>query len=161
DWVLSLDADEAVEPELAEEIRAVMGRNDAAVTGYYIPRKNFILGRWVRHGGWWPDPKLRFFRRGSARFKDRLVHEDMVSDGPTAHLRHALLHDAYPTLNGFIGACNKYSSLSAEIACEKGHRGFSLWNIVVRPWATFAYNYFFRLGFLDGKEGLLLHLYHS
>ena len=162
DWVLSLDADEALEPELAEEIRAVVARAAAdGVHGYLIPRKNFFFGRWVKHGGYYPDPKLRLFRRGTARFQERIVHESMECDGPTGHLRHALLHDAYPTLKGYLGACNKYSSLSAEIAYGKGHRRFSLWNIVLRPWATFVYNYFVRLGFLDGKQGLLVHLYHA
>lgn len=162
DWVLSLDADEALEPELAEEIRAVVGRaGDDGVHAYFIPRKNFFFGRWIRHGGFYPDPKLRLFRRGTARFKERMVHESMECDGPTGRLRHALLHDAYPTLSAYLEVCNKYSTLSAEIAREKGHRRFSLWNIVLRPWATFGYNYFVRLGFLDGKEGLLLHLYHA
>jgi len=162
DWVLSLDADEVLEPELAEEIRSVVTQAaDDGIHGYFIPRKNFFFGRWVKHGGYYPDPKLRLFRRGTARFQERLVHESMESDGPTARLRHALLHDAYPTLKGYLGACNKYSSLSAEIAYGKGHRRFSLWNIVLRPWATFLYNYFVRLGFLDGREGLLVHLYHA
>ena len=162
DWVLSLDADETVEPALAEEIRAVIGRTgDDGVHGYFIPRKNFFFGRWIRHGGFYPDPKLRLFRRGTARFKERVVHESMEADGPTGRLRHALLHDAYPTLSGYLEVCNKYSTLSAEIAYGKGHRRFSLWNIVLRPWATFVYNYFFRLGFLDGKAGLLLHLNHA
>jgi glycosyltransferase involved in cell wall biosynthesis len=162
DWVLSLDADESLEPELAEEIRAVIGRTgDDGVRGYFIPRKNFFFGRWIRHGGYYPDPKLRLFRRGAARFQERVVHESMECDGPTGRLRHALLHDAYPTLSGYLEACNKYSTLSAEIAFGKGHRRFNPWNIVVRPGATFVYNYFFRLGFLDGKAGLLLHLYHA
>ncbi len=162
DWVLSLDADEALEPELAEEIRRVIGRpGDDGVCGYFIPRKNFFFGRWIKHGGFYPDPKLRLFQRGTARFRERVVHESMESDGPTRRLRHALLHDAYPTLSGYLDVCNKYSSLSAEIARGKGHRRFSPWNIVLRPWATFVYNYFVRLGFLDGKEGLLLHLYHA
>ena len=162
DWVLSLDADEAVEPELAEEIRTVVGRaGDDKVQGYLIPRKNFFFGRWIRHGGYYPDPKLRLFRRGKARFQERVVHESMECDGSTGRLRHALLHDAYPTLSGYLEVCNKYSTLSAEIAHGKGHRRFSPWNIVVRPWATFVYNYFVRLGFLDGKAGLLLHLNHA
>ena len=84
DWILSLDADEEVEPALAEEIRAVLGANPS-VAGFRIPRKNFFLGRWIKHGGFYPDPKLRLFRRGAGQFEDRLVHEDMRLDGATAY----------------------------------------------------------------------------
>jgi len=160
DWVLSLDADEAVEPELMEEIRHVLGHNPP-VNGYYIPRKNYFLGRWIRHGGFYPDRKLRLFRRGRGRFGERAVHEVIQVDGPTAMLNHALVHNAYPTLEGYISHMNRYSSLGAEIVAAEGRIRFSLWNIVIAPLATFLYNYFFRLGLLDGGEGLLLHLYHS
>ena len=160
DWVLSLDADEAVEPELMEEIRHVIGHNPA-VNGYYIPRKNYFLGRWICHGGFYPDRKLRLFRRGLGRFGERPVHEVVQVVGPTGMLKHALVHNAYPTLEGYIGHMNRYSSLGAQHALTQGHRGFSVANIVLRPLATFVYNYIFRLGFLDGREGLLLHLYHA
>jgi len=131
-------------------------------TGFLIPRKNFFLGRWIKHGGFWPDQKLRLFKKGMARFEDRLVHEDArLIEGISPQLKGALIHHSYPTLADYIDHMNRYSSLGAEMAVAKGHRGFSLFNIVVRPIATFIYNYFFRLGFLDGREGLLLHLYHA
>jgi len=159
DWVLSLDADEAVEPELMEEIRPVIDQN-LQVDGYYMPRKNFFLGRWIRHGGFYPDRKLRLFRRGWGRFVDRPVHEVVRVDGPTGTLEHALVHNAYPTLEGYIEHMNRYSSLGAGIVGAR-NSGFSVVNIVLNPLATFVYNYFFRLGLLDGREGLLLNLYHS
>ena len=159
DWVLSLDADEAVEPELMEEIRRVIGHNPA-VNGYHIPRKNYFLGRWICHGGFYPDRKLRLFRQGRGRFRERPVHEVVQVDGPTGTLSHALVHNAYPTLEGYITHMNRYSSLGAEIVAARDGR-FSVLNIVVNPLATFVYNYFFRLGLLDGREGLLLNLYHS
>src|SRR4029077_16475529 len=130
--------------------------------------RNYFVGRWVRHGGFYPDFKLRLFKRGLAKFTDRAVHETAELNGnpgklvgPLPSLDPALLHPAYPTLRSYIGHMNKYSTLGAEMAAAEKPRGFSLWNIVVRPWATFIYNYFFRLGFLDGKEGLLLHMYHA
>jgi glycosyltransferase involved in cell wall biosynthesis len=129
--------------------------------GLQIPRRNHFLGRWIQHGGFWPDPKLRLFRRGAATFEDRLVHEDVRLEGPTARLSNALLHHSYPTLADYLDHMNRYSSLGAEMAVAKGHGSFSVLNIVVRPLLTFIYNYFFRLGFLDGREGLLLHLYHA
>ena len=134
----------------------------AAVTGFWISRKNEFLGRWIKHGGFWPDPKLRLFKRGLARFERRIVHEDAkLIDGISGRLKHSLRHHSYPTLTDYIDHMNRYSSLGAEMAIASGRRGFSLFNIALRPIATFIYNYFFRLGFLDGREGLLLHLYHA
>ncbi len=133
-----------------------------SLSGYWFPRKNFFLSRWIRHGGFWPDPKLRLFRRGYGRFEERAVHETLKVDGYTARLKSgALLHHSYPTLSDYIDHMNRYSSLGAEMAVADARRGFSVIDIVVRPAATFIYNYFFRLGFLDGREGLLLHLYHA
>jgi len=160
DWVLQLDADEALEPALAEEIQSALASGSAAV-GYWIPRKNFFLGRWIKHGGFYPDRKLRLIRRGAGKFEEYGAHPTIKIDGPTGKLKHALLHSAYPTLSGYIEHMNRYSSSGAELALAKGHRKFSLVNIVIRPKLTFIYNYIFRLGFLDGREGLLLHLYHA
>jgi len=129
--------------------------------GYWIARKNFFLGRWIKRGGFWPDAKLRLFRRGAGQFDDRVVHEDVRLEGTTTRLDSALLHHSYPTLADYIDHMNRYSSLGAEMAIAKGQRGFGLLNIILRPLATFIYNYIFRLGFLDGREGLLLHLYHA
>jgi len=135
---------------------------DAELAGLWIPRKNEFLRRWIKYGGFWPDPKLRFFRRGAGRFEDRAVHEDLKVHGRAGRIKYgALLHHSYPTLADYIDHMNRYSSLGAEMSVAKGPHGFSLFNIVLRPIATFIYNYFFRLGFLDGREGLLLHLYHA
>jgi len=180
DWILSLDADEEMEPSLLNElIGPPQGENPSQrpresyltmqhlarqgdPAGYFIPRKNFFLGRWIKHGGFWPDPKLRLFRRASARFEERLVHEDAIlSSGVSGRLNGALLHHSYPTLSDYIDHMNRYSSLGAEMAVAQGHSRFSVLNIVFRPFLTFVYNYVFRLGFLDGREGLLLHLYHA
>ena len=148
--------------KLTKEKGRTEGGVFATVTGFWIPRKNEFLGRWIKHGGFWPDPKLRLFRKGMARFEERLVHEDAkLVDGTSGRFRSAILHHSYPSLADYIDHMNRYSSLGAEMAIAKGHRSFSLFHIVVRPIATFLYNYFFRLGFLDGREGLLLHLYHA
>jgi glycosyltransferase involved in cell wall biosynthesis len=160
DWVLQLDADEALEPQLSTEIEAAL-KESPAMSGFWIPRKNFFLGRWMKHGGFYPDPKLRLIRRRAGRFEEYGAHPTIKVNGPTGRLSHALLHNAYPTLRGYIDHMNSYSSMGAEVAAAKGHRSFSLTNIVIRPLLTLVYNYFFRLGFLDGREGLLLHLYHS
>lgn len=164
DWVLLLDSDEQVSPGLAEEIRAAI-KDPAAAAGYKLPRKNLFLGRWMRHGGFYPDPKLRLFRRGQGYVTGHDPHDrcELKPHVPQhiAQFRNALVHYTYPTLTLYLDHMNRYSSLGAELAVAKGHRDFSFVDIVVRPGLTFFYNYFFRLGFLDGREGLLLHLYHS
>jgi glycosyltransferase involved in cell wall biosynthesis len=188
DWILSLDADEELDLPLQRALRelldalerlSALGKNAADrslpvtgpahdigtdFSGVWIPRKNEFLGRWIRHGGYWPDPKLRLFRRGSGKFESRAVHEDVHVEGFVRHIQSgALLHHSYATLSDYIEHMNRYSSLGAEMVVAKGDDKvrFSAINIVLRPLATFVYNYFFRLGFLDGREGLLLHLYHA
>ena len=160
EWVLQLDADETPERELVLEIATALGANPP-LRGFWIPRKNLFLGRWIRHGGFYPDPKLRLIRRGAGKFDEYGAHPTIRLTGPTGRFEHALVHNAYPTLRGYIDHMNSYSSSGAELAVAKGHRRFSLLNIVFRPLLTFIYNYFIRLGFLDGREGLLLHLYHA
>jgi len=149
-----------------EESHSISGKRaediPLALSGYWFRRKNFFLGRWIKYGGFWPDRKLRLFRRGYGRFENRAVHETLKVDGYTASLKTAaLLHHSYPTLSDYLDHMNRYSSLGAEIVATNGRVRFSVFNIVLRPLATFVYNYFFRLGFLDGREGLLLHLYHA
>lgn len=160
DWVLQLDADEALETLLAAEIEGLLAANSNAV-GFFIPRKNFFMGRWIRHGGFYPDPKLRLIRRKAGQFEEHGAHPTIKVSGKTDQLRHALIHNAYPTLRGYIDHMNGYSSQGAAFAVNKGYRGFSFADIVVRPALTFIYSYFVRLGFRDGREGLLLHLYHA
>lgn len=135
---------------------------DLYYDGFWLRRKNHFLGRWMRRGGYWPDLKLRLFRRSKGRFEDRTVHETLLVNGETAPIHTgSLVHYCYPTLSDYIDHMNRYSSLGAEMAMAKRRRGFSLINIVVRPALTFVYNYFLRVGFLDGREGLLLHMYHA
>ena len=150
-------------PLIEIEIADVKGLDtDYFFDGFMLHRKNYFLGRWIKHGGFWPDPKLRFFRRGCGRFEDRSVHETVKIDGVVAGIRGgALLHHSYPTMSDYIEHMNHYSSLGAEMVVTKGRQHFLFLDILFRPGLTFIYNYFFRLGFLDGREGLLLHLGHA
>jgi glycosyltransferase involved in cell wall biosynthesis len=164
DWVLSLDADEEVSPELAKEIETLLNSRPPH-SAYRIPRLNHFLGRPLRHGGYWPDPKLRLFRRGLAWFENRPVHETMRADGPVGQLKGPLIHHCYPTLSDYIEHVNSYSSAGAQILVSSGRVSRSLpafvFNAFLVPASTFVYNYVFRLGFLDGREGLLQHFNHS
>jgi len=162
DWVLSLDADEPIEPELAEEIRTIIASANA-FDGYKIPRKTFFLGAWIRHGGWYPDYNLRLFRKGKGRFEERVVNEAVKVNGTVGTTVHAILHYAYPDLSSYLASINKYSSLAVDVMAEKGipRRKTSAVHILLRPVLTFILKYFFRLGFLDGKRGIILNLFHS
>lgn len=169
-WILSLDADEELTPELQTQIRTMLASNPP-VDAYYLRRRNLFLGRWVKHGGFYPDPKLRLFRRSAAnfaltpQFEERPVHETIAFDGAADTLDFDLLHNAYPSLSTYIEHMDRYSSLGADLLVAKGRTSRSpanfLLNIFVVPQIMFLWNYFFRLGFLDGREGLLLHLYHA
>ncbi len=164
EWILSLDADEEVSPQLAREIQALL-EGDPPCAAYRIPRLNHFLGAPLRHGGYWPDPKLRLFRRGAARFEERPVHETMKASGPVGQLQGHLIHHCYATLDEYIEHMNRYSTMSAEMLAASGRAPRSLpaflWNALLNPAATFIYNYILRLGFLDGRAGLIQHLNHS
>jgi glycosyltransferase involved in cell wall biosynthesis len=165
DWILLLDADEPLTPELQKEIRELLA-GEPKYTAYWIPRLNLILGRWMRHGGFYPDHKLRLFKRGAARLDEGVgPHSTPRHEGPKGKLKGDMLHYAYPDLVVYLEHMNRYSGEIAQLLAAKGRTSPSLpsfvWNGLLNPWATFIYNYFFRLGFLDGREGLLLHLNHS
>lgn len=170
DWVLSLDADEELSPELQAQIRTLLPSNPPA-DAYYLRRRNLFLDRWIKRGGFYPDPKLRLFRRATAKFtmtptfEERPVHETIVFSGQAGTLDFDLIHHAYPTLSTYIEHMDRYSSLGSDILIEKrrvsASRTAFVWNVFLVPQLTFQWNYFFRLGFLDGREGLLLHLYHA
>jgi len=164
DWILSLDADEEVSAALVKEIEALL-MGDPPFAAYRIPRLNHFLGSPLRHGGYWPDPKLRLFRRGAATFDERPVHETMHTVGPAGELKGHLIHHCYPTLEDYREHMQRYSTLAADalVASGRVRRGWLwyAWNAVLNPLATFAYNYIFRLGFLDGRAGLQQHLNHS
>lgn len=162
DWILSLDADEEVSAELATSIRALKsGQSAPQFGGYFMARRNLYLNRWIKRGGYYPDRKLRLVKREKAKFELRAVHEDMKLAEKTGRLQGDLIHHAYPNLDSFIEHANRYSSLGARMVADERRVGFSITNIVLRPLVRFFYNYFVRGGFLDGREGLLVHLTHA
>jgi len=164
EWVLLLDADEEVSAELLAELRSGIRPHPhpGEVAAWLIPRQNLFLGRWIKYGGFWPDRKLRLFRQGSGRVEDRAVHETIKLQGcgNIGRLRGALIHHAYPTLDSYLEHMRRYAALGAEMIADKPR--VWLWlNRWLNPPLTFFYNYFVRLGFLDGREGRLLHWHHS
>ena len=165
DWILLLDADEVLSDTLQSQIRKLLAGNPDH-SAYWINRSNQAFGRWMRHGGFYPDRKLRLFRRGAARMTDeQSPHSTPFHDGAAGYIEGDLLHYAYPTVSLYLEHMGRYSNEMARLAVAKGktsRNAFSFfWNVILNPVATFFYNYVIRLGFLDGREGLLLHLYHS
>jgi glycosyltransferase involved in cell wall biosynthesis len=165
DWILNLDADEWLTPELASEIQALLG-GEPIYAAYMIPRLNWIFGRWMRHGGLYPDHKLRLFRRGVARLReDTEPHATPKTQVPTGKLKNHMLHLQYPTVQYYIEHMQRYSTATIPLFLRKGRTSDSFFafvaNTILNPALTFIKNYIFRGGFLDGREGLIFHLNHS
>jgi glycosyltransferase involved in cell wall biosynthesis len=152
DWVLSIDADERVTPELASAIRAAL---DGTADGYEIPRRSSFCGRMMRHSGWFPDRVLRLFRRGKARFTDDAVHERVVCDGTVARLAEPILHYPVTRLEDAIRRIDQYSTLGAQKLAQSD-RKISALSGPVHGIGTFVRVYFLQLGFLDGAAGFML-----
>ncbi|MBI5026997.1 MAG: glycosyltransferase family 2 protein [Nitrospirae bacterium] len=177
-WVLVLDADERVTKSLRDEILSIIRNTKdnenypsptplpqgegarGRVDGYYIPRKNFFLGRWIRHGGWWPDYALRLFRKEKGFFEDREVHESVKLNGETGYLNNPVEHYTYRDIEDYIKRMNTYSTLAARELFKKD-RGAGIFDLTLRPLFTFFKMYLLRLGFLDGLYGLILAVLYS
>lgn len=154
DWVLSLDADEWVTPELRDEILNVISRADETVA-FRIPRLSSFCGRFMRHSGWWPDYVTRLFRRGAARFSDDVVHEHVIVEGKTGTLRERIMHETFVDLDELLQKMNNYSSLAAQ-EMRGGGRKAGLAGAVLRGLWAFIRTYLLRGGILDGREGFML-----
>lgn len=182
-WLLIVDADERVTPDLAREIKQVLS-SSPDYDGYYIARKNMFAGKWIKHGGWYPDWQMRLIRLGNARYEDRIVHEHVILDGQAGYLKNPLIHHDYKGVERYFDRHNVYSSMEAvEIArslnnCRKVDyispkliaRGPSrrryLKNLAyrylpARPFFKFLWMYILKLGFLDGKIGFRFSMLHA
>jgi glycosyltransferase involved in cell wall biosynthesis len=158
DWILSLDADERVTPELAREVRATL--EDPRADGYRIPRVTEYLGRWLRTTDWYPDLQLRLYDRRKARWNLRLVHESVEVASPPARLRHEIQHYAYRDVSHHLATIDRYTTLAANQWLAEGRRTTAL-EAVVHPPLAFLRNYLLRGGFRDGAPGLLVSVLNS
>ncbi|HEX5612045.1 MAG TPA: glycosyltransferase family 2 protein [Burkholderiales bacterium] len=152
DWVLCLDADERVSPELARSIVAALEAPAAPV--YRMPRRNRFLGRWLRHGEGYPDWCTRLFHRKNAAWSDDAVHEKVLHAVTPGSLQGDLLHESAEDLGIYLQKQNRYSALAARQLFERGRRAGAL-RLVLSPMVRFLKFYVFRLGFLDGVPGLV------
>ncbi len=154
DWVLALDHDEWVTPELRAEIEATIARAEGTMA-YALPRLSNFCGRDMRHSGWWPDPVIRLFRKGAGRFAEDHIHDRVVVKGAVGRLKHPLRHDPMPTLEHVLNKINGYSSAGAQFNFDRGKRT-SLGAAIFHGGWAFLRTYILRAGFLDGREGFML-----
>lgn len=159
EWVLSIDADEVVTDALRQEILVRLGA-PGAVVAFNLPRRSNFCGSWIRHSGWWPDRVTRLFKRTTARFSDDIVHEHLIVDGAEAPLCEPLLHYTYDNFEQALEKLNRYSTLGARMAFERG-RKTSLAGALARAAWAFLRTYLLRAGVLDGRAGVALAVYSA
>jgi glycosyltransferase involved in cell wall biosynthesis len=155
DWILVLDADERCSLELKDEIVSSLKTSNGEIKGYRLPRKNFFLGKWIKHGGWYPGYQLRLFNRMNVRVSEKLVHEGFEVDGKIGDMKSDIIHYTVQSVSEFMNRVNGYSSLQAEEKSKKGSVSFL--DIFVQPLKSFLIQYIFKGGFMDGIHGLMVH----
>jgi glycosyltransferase involved in cell wall biosynthesis len=155
DWVVSLDADEELEPQLVQEIQSALATCDQDVDGLVMPRRTRYLGRWIEHGEWYPDDKLRVFRRARAVCTDDEVHERFTVRGRTIRLSGHILHYSHDDIAHHVRKADRYASLLASSRHRAGAR-FSRRRLLWEPLRRALHGYVWRRGFLDGTQGLII-----
>jgi glycosyltransferase involved in cell wall biosynthesis len=155
EWVLLIDTDEQLEAGLREEIQTFLTNPSPNVDACRMPRKNMILGQWLKVMNLWPDYVTRLFRRDIARYEDKEVHADIVVPGQVLTFRHAFIHHGTPSLSKQIGYLDRYTGYQAD-EFEKQGRTFSWWHLILRPAAAFLYYYFYKKGFTAGFRGFFV-----
>lgn len=155
DWILSLDADEALSPESQNELQTLFASAlPLDVEAFAFPRLSFHLGRWIRHGGWYPDWQIRIYNRRHANWSTASIHEKIEAQR-VRKVKAPIQHWVFKNLSDQIQTNNRYSSLGAEELVKSG-RGFSLFNLFVKPQVKFLECYIWKRGFLDGIPGLII-----
>jgi len=153
-WILSLDADERLSPELRKELLALKN-DEPACSAFSIPRQVFYLGRWIKHSGWYPDRKIRLFRKDQARWEGEYVHEKLAVAGEVKKLKGAIHHFTYRNISDHLARINQFSDLGAQklYAAKKKCRWVHL---LVLPGSRFLKSYILKGGFRDGFAGLVI-----
>jgi glycosyltransferase involved in cell wall biosynthesis len=157
-WVFQIDADEVLESGLREEIEAAISRAPSHIQAFRIPRKNYVLGRWMQYGGIYPDYQTRLFRRDLGRWTDREVHAHLVVPGKVETLYHHILHYGMPSLSKQIVNLDRYTGYEADEIRKHGN-GFHWYQLLVRPWIVFSRHYVWLQGFREGWRGFIVCAY--
>ncbi len=154
DWVLSIDADEAISPDLAASIE-ILPADGAGCAGYDFPRLARYCGQWIRHSGWYPDRKVRLYRKDRGRWVGDYVHESVEVSGPVGHLTGELLHYTCDTLEDHRANIERYTDLAArELHASRSKIGS--WRLLLSPAYSFAKAYLLQQGFRDGRAGFTI-----
>jgi len=159
DWILWIDADEAVTPGLSNEL-IKFKESSPISSAYSIPRLAYFLGRWIKHSGWYPGRVVRLFDKNKASFSEKDVHEDLIVSGETGELQNNLEHYTDPSIKHYFEKFNNYTSLAAE-ELKRNNKIFHISDIILRPVFIFIKMYFIKLGFLDGVQGFILAIFSS
>ncbi|MFQ5956860.1 MAG: glycosyltransferase family 2 protein [Candidatus Brocadiales bacterium] len=161
EWALCIDADECLSPKLTMEIQEELSTNGNAYAGYFLPRHTYFLGKWINHCGWYPDYKLRLFRKDLGRWGGINPHDRVtLKSGATKNLSGDLWHFSYDDISSQLITINKFTSIFAEQMQKEGVR-FSLFPMIFRPIGRFFSMYFVKRGFLDGVPGLIIAIMGS
>jgi glycosyltransferase involved in cell wall biosynthesis len=157
DWVLIVDADEQVSEELAKEIRSTIEKEKSDISGYWIPRKNYIFGKWIENAGWYPDPQLRLVRKGKGKYSLLHVHEPIKVEGETGELKQNLIHNNYGSIAQFLTKTTVYAENEADFLLKNGYQ-FSHLDAIRFPMKELLNRFFARKGYKDGLHGLMLSI---
>ena len=154
EWALFVDADEEIPPELAQEIRERFRRGVEGVDGFFVYRRTYYLGRWIRYGGWYPDGEIRLHRKAKGKWEGGL-HAKIVVNGRVEYLKNQYLHYTYRNISDQIQTIDRYSQIAAEDMAREG-KPFRLLNLLLHPPFRFFKEYLLKSGFRDGFPGLVI-----
>lgn len=158
DWVLSMDADEEITSELTDEMRHTINSTDA-LQAYSMPRKNLFLGKWMRHGGWYPDRQIRLFKRGAGKFKEVPIHEHLVLNDPSSRvelLKNPMMHYTYPSVSDFIHRADAYTNIEVDAMLASWRVPKNLgWKLATTFPLKMLETYIYKAGWRDGVPGLI------
>lgn len=171
DWIMIIDADEQVPIELRDEILSRVGKEEFA--GYYFPRKNYFLGKWLKYGHFYPDWSIKLFKKGAAKFENKCVHAEAIVEGKVGYMKNPLIHYPWESISDYVQHVNKFTDWRAQdiyrsssgqmevelVSYPKFMRPWLkiIWRYLpLKPFFRFLWFYIFKLGFLDGYRGFLL-----
>lgn len=162
DWVLQLDADERISPELKKEIIKIVNSKHSTINGYWIPRKNWFLGRFLMKGGIYPDYTLRLYKRGKGKLPQKSVHEQAVVDGDVGYIKSPLIHMADVSFGRYLMRWNRYTSLIRDELKKEKISIFTFFDyLFIKPIKWFLLTYVRHKGFMDSWQGFVFSFFSS
>lgn len=158
EWVMIVDSDEIVTPELRDEIIEILKTGVNTYSGFRVPRRPFFLGKEIKYAGWTPDLNLRLFQKSKGKYEEKEVHADVKVSGSVANLKNALVHYSFPSISHCINKWNRYAGWEA-VEMKKNNRSFSWFDLLLRPPMIFFLLYFIRKGYREGTRGFFISVF--